>query len=316
MPRRMTQAQFDAQRSRGWVFTINNYTDDDVQKVLSLSTKVEYMIAGYEVGKEGTPHIQGYMYRRNPIRGKTCRLALPRASLEKARADALENYAYCSKDNNLLAEAGTPPQKNGGDSVAEKAEKNVKLLTENLRDLIDAGEVSALAGPAVVRARLAYRQAAPEFDPSKECKRGVWIFGKSGVGKSRWVRSTYDDQPIFQKPQDKWWCDYAGEKIVLLDDLDTDTLGHYLKLWADVYPVSGSVKNMAPIKLQHEKFIVTSNWSIEELFREKPMFIEPIVRRFEVLEFQRGESSAEPVIVEHSSPRIVELRDEWGSLRN
>ena len=53
-----------------------------------------------------------------------------------------------------------------------------------------------------------------------------------------------------------------------MDDLDSNALGHYLKIWADRYKCNGEVKG-ATIELCHKVFIVTSNLSIEELFTKE-----------------------------------------------
>lgn len=66
---------------------------------------------------------------------------------------------------------------------------------------------------------------------------------------------------------------------MLIDDMDSTCLGHYLKNWSDHYPFSGEVKG-ATIPLLHEKLIVTSNYRIEELFEKEPIMIEPLLRRF------------------------------------
>jgi hypothetical protein len=49
----------------------------------------------------------------------------------------------------------------------------------------------------------------------------------------------------------------------------------------DHYSCTGEVKG-GTLPLQHERFIVTSNFSIEELFKDKPEMIEPIRRRCEI----------------------------------
>ncbi len=49
--------------------------------------------------------------------------------------------------------------------------------------------------------------------------------------------------------------------------MDTPALGHFLKIWADGAPCKGEVKG-ATINLQHHKFVVTSNFSIEKLFKD------------------------------------------------
>lgn len=63
--------------------------------------------------------------------------------------------------------------------------------------------------------------------------------------------------------------------------MDSTCLGHYLKIWADHYPCSGEIKGIT-IPLSHEKLIVTSNYSIDELFKDpkEAIMIEPLKRRF------------------------------------
>jgi len=68
---------------------------------------------------------------------------------------------------------------------------------------------------------------------------------------------------------------------VIIDDLDTDCLAHYLKIWADKYSCTGEIKG-GTIPLLHESLIVTSNYSIDELFKDDNMAL-AIRRRFKVI---------------------------------
>jgi len=52
-------------RNRAWCFTINNYTFEEMDACINLP--VEYKVFGFEVGKKGTPHIQGYLYHNDRI---------------------------------------------------------------------------------------------------------------------------------------------------------------------------------------------------------------------------------------------------------
>ena len=70
--------------------------------------------------------------------------------------------------------------------------------------------------------------------------RGEWHWGVPGAGKSHYVRRTYPDAYI--KSQNKWFDGYQGEKVIILDDCDTDTLSHHLKIWADKYPCKAETK--------------------------------------------------------------------------
>jgi len=109
----------------------------------------------------------------------------------------------------------------------------------------------------------------------------MWLWGQSGSGKSHDARHKYAEGAYYLKPQSKWFDGYNAEETIILDDLDESYLGHYLKIWMDHYACTGEVKG-GTIPLQHKRFIVTSNQSIEELFKDKPEMIEPIRRRCEV----------------------------------
>lgn len=96
--------------------------------------------------------------------------------------------------------------------------------------------------------------------------RGIWIWGCAGAGKSFKARSEYGS--YYLKSQNKWWDGYQGEPTVILDDLDFDggdKLGHYLKIWADRYACTGETKG-GTIPLNHDRFIVTSNYGIRDIF--------------------------------------------------
>ena len=97
-------------KARGWIFTINNWTEEDERAVLTLSEQenVKYLICGKEVGESGTPHLQGAVYFNNACRFSTMKKKLERAHLESARGDAFSNEDYCGKDGEILVEVGRP----------------------------------------------------------------------------------------------------------------------------------------------------------------------------------------------------------------
>jgi len=96
-----------------------------------------------------------------------------------------------------------------------------------------------------------------------EEERGIWIFGPSRVGKSMLAHNHFG--PVFKKPQSKWWDGYQGQETVIIEDLDFNggpQISHYLKLWTDVYALTGETKG-GTIPLNYKRMVITSNFTIQ-----------------------------------------------------
>ena len=262
-----------------WCFTINNPHpyDEDVLKAL-FPDVAAYLIFGREVGKKGTPHLQGYLQLKKKKRFTAMKKIHKEAHWEPAEGDQRSNFNYCTKDGDYV-ELGVPTSgKRGAPTMLERAARNQLLRDTPIDELVSSGEISLLQVRALKNCRMDLEQLKPAFAASDV--RGTWIWGPPGTGKSRSAREDYGDD-IYLKAQNKWWDGYTGQKVVILDDMDTDVLGHYLKIWADRYACTGEIKG-GTVNLRHEKFIVTSNFSIESLF-EKPEICAAIKRRFNVV---------------------------------
>ena len=87
-------------QSTVWVFTLNNYTDDDQERIRStvIQGVVRYVIFGRETGASGTPHLQGFVQFLSRKRLRSAKEVLgARCHLQPARSvDHAINY--CKKD--------------------------------------------------------------------------------------------------------------------------------------------------------------------------------------------------------------------------
>lgn len=262
---------------RRWVFTLNNYTEEDERRLSTFDCS--YLVYGREIGSSGTPHLQGFVvFTRTKRLSAVVALLNRRAHWEPTRGTNEEASNYCRKDGNFI-EFG---------SIPVRGRSN--LLTQCAEDvLLGVPPLSiAKSHPAVyVRHYRGLKELANAVQEpyNHDDVRGLWIFGKPGTGKSRYVRDTYGDD-MYLKSQNKWFDNYHDQTTILLDDFDRqgECLGHLIKIWSDRYACTGETKG-GTVSLRHHRFVVTSNYTIAELFGSDVEIYRAILRRFTIMNF-------------------------------
>ena len=83
-------------RSRGWCFTLNNYTGTDIESIKSIEN-CKYIFQE-ETGEKKTKHLQSFIYFDNARSFTSLKKLLPKAHLEAARNKAA-SIKYCSKED-------------------------------------------------------------------------------------------------------------------------------------------------------------------------------------------------------------------------
>jgi Putative viral replication protein/RNA helicase len=263
--------------SRNFCFTCNNYTDEHINnlRLLFESGLVRYLVYGKEVAPTTlTPHLQGFIvFKKTQRLSGAIKQLFGCHVLVRARNSTNQQAAdYCKKDGEYT-EYGVLNQQGKRNDLLEIAKK------------LDAGaslrDVAVSAPDTYIRnyRGIANYKALITNDYTPEGLRGYWFVGAPGSGKSRTAR---DENPgAYLKAQNKWWDGYAGEKVVILDDLDKGAigLGHHLKIWADRYAFTGEIKG-GIVKTAYDKFIVTSNYFIEDLWKDDKEMCAAINRRF------------------------------------
>jgi len=98
----------ETNRSRSWVFVINNYTPEEEHIVKTMECR--YVIFGYELGsKKQTPHLQGYVVWHDAKTYRPTKKALGgRCWTQIAMGNSLENFNYATKDKRYF-EKGLRP---------------------------------------------------------------------------------------------------------------------------------------------------------------------------------------------------------------
>lgn len=269
---------------RNWCFTINNFTPEDDP----LKFDCTYVVYQHEIGKEGTPHYQGYCEFDKLMRMSALKKIHPRASWHLRKGNQQQAIDYCSlavykgEDKGRVAGPWTTgtPKKQGERTSLEEFGQDLVDNKRTFKEVCTTNPGMALKYAKNIQTVI----STIAEDYAHDDVRGHWYVGPPGTGKSHAARAV--DPDYYMKPQNKWFDGYEGQKLIILDDLDRGgvCLGHYLKMWADKYAVTSEIK-CSTVKLQHHKFIVTSNYTINELWGDDPVMCEAISRRFKVREF-------------------------------
>lgn len=118
---------------RSFTVTVNNATDYDLGDCIGLldTYPVKYAIFGFEKGeKSDIEHIQAYYSFKNRIRFDTITSMIPRAHVELAKGNSVQNRKYCSKDG-LFVEFGEISEQ--GKITWSKLEEAMVNPKENLK---------------------------------------------------------------------------------------------------------------------------------------------------------------------------------------
>jgi len=266
--------------AKHWCFTLNNPAPDEVKP----GPEYDYMVIGKEVGAEGTHHLQGYIALKSKARMTALKKWLPRAHFEVCKGTPEQNRAYCIKDGDYHEDGvlPAPAQKAGGDKRKAQYQEAYELAKQGRRDEIDPEFLIRYDG-ALRRIEEEHRVCPETLDDQFTA---VWIWGGPGVGKSRKARDDYGSS-LYVKNCNKWFDGYKDEDHVLIEDVDPDTVAHSAnkyKLWFDRYPIPVEVKGGSKM-IRPKLFIVTSNYEIEECFKD-PRDAAAIRRRCKVIHMQ------------------------------
>lgn len=119
---------------------------------------------------------------------------------------------------------------------------------------------------------------------------GLWVCGKTGTGKSKWVRSYFKrlGMKIYNKPANsKWFDGYQDQPVVLLDDFSKDSakiVGSSIKIWSDEYASTVEIKGSS-VSFKPKFLVITTQYDIEDIYKPQAdrELYEAVCRRFKVI---------------------------------
>lgn len=266
-------------RVRDYVFTLNNYTDDEVE--LIKQTDCRYIIFGKEVAPTtGTPHLQGYIYfeEKKSMTAIHKLKGWSRVALKEAKGNGDQNKAYCSKEGDVF-EKGEPINQGKRadlDDVYQQIREGKQLdeiIDANPEAYLKAGKVMEKLEDIHLRKKL--RTTMTE---------GEWIYGPTGVGKSEYAFQAPGSKYIW--PDDKgWWDGYRQQEVVIIDEYRGQLTYYELLKMVDIHPnYFVKRRNREPMPFVSKKVIVTSALPPWEIYKNlhKNDSLKQLYRRFKI----------------------------------
>lgn len=254
-------------QSKSWAFTLNNYTDEDIQ--LITDWEKNYLIYGKEVGENGTPHLQGTIVFKSGKRLGGLKKLHNSIHWEPCiNLDASINY--CMKDKNYVIQDNRKQGKRNdlSDAIECLREKGLKTLKNEHPEVY-------------VKYHSGLEKLVNETQPERDFKPYVtWLWGSPGTGKTRYVNDREKSLWISDN-NFKFWNGYENQEAVCFDDLrESDiTFTQLLKVldrYAMTVPIKGGHRNF-----NSKRIYITCPFPPTEFFTNTNEKIEQLTRRID-----------------------------------
>lgn len=288
--------RLESKRYREWVFTINNYTDTDKTGVEAMKSR--YLVYGYEVGKNGTPHLQGYVAFPTVKSFNQIKKLMPRCwTAPRAKKSTPKKASdYCKKDGNFFERGDLPHQGQRCDMV--------DYINATQASIAETGKPIRLRQRFIEHTSLMARYpkfcadvAAAFYEPPVLVPgelEVLWYVGSAGAGKSlpvwteHWLKKSHEEKFYKKKCDSKFWSNYDYQDTIYLEDLapDHNVGAGFLKELMDYYPFEADIKHGNGMLIRPRRILVTSQYYPRQFpFSEQDK--EAIMRRIKIVEVKK-----------------------------
>jgi len=197
---------------------------------------------------------------------------------------------YACKDDKEPMIFGVKPESAGEREKSRFAAARQQAMTGNPDAVMDDQiYITHFSNISRIAHRALAMRDTKDLDQLPDC---YWLYGVPGAGKSFFARQMFP--ALYVKEPNQWWNNYipGHHTCVLIEDLDPSHayMAHYVKTWTDRYAFRGNVKNEDPILIRPPAFVITSNYSVEQVFgasHDRFVDCQAIRRRMKVIRFDK-----------------------------
>jgi len=281
-------------QQRNWVFTINNYTDQDEKQLKEISNM--YILYAYETcPTTGTPHLQGYLYSKAKISQKALSKKIPRAHFEIAKGDLDMNKSYIigpyEKDGKT--KPYNPNHVIIGIEPSQGQRKDLDKLKEQILNHETTSDDIAVENPILyhqyARTLTKIEDIALRRRFRTEMTTCVWYYGSTGTGKSHTAYLDYHPDTHYNWKDDGGWQDgYCQQETVIINEFRGEIKYKDLLLMVDKYPYEIRRRNREPMPFTSKHIIITSALPPSEIFTNLHAkdSLEQLTRRIKIVKLE------------------------------
>lgn len=289
-------------RARGWICTLNNYTDVELAKCISFADeKCQYACIGKEVGSTGTPHLQIYFQMKTSYSGQSIKNQTSKRMWTGIANDPNKSRKYCQKEGDY-SEFGTFM-----DTVIAKAKGQAKggavqkakfdALNKSIDDGMTLDQIRHNHSELFFKHRPAIIHAMKDANirHARKTKSCVHVYvGPPGVGKTKTCHEFAGSGAYWQASKNgMWWDDYDGRQNIILDDFNGQIPFWYWKRLTDFTPMNLEVKGGMIGLYGSPTIFITSNSHPKDWWKEMSQFdLGALYRRIHVLKVWNPETLA------------------------
>lgn len=218
-----------SRRSRGWCFTANLPDGwEQFPPIEEANWEYEYLVYQYEKGTH--PHIQGYVYFKNAIVGKSVAKRLYdwcgiHCHLEVAKGSPEQNKVYCTKEESRIVgygpfEFGIMPEQGKRSDLSDCFNLfREEGLTDELLAKYPSQLVMYHGKMKQLKNEVEHREW--KFTEERQPPQVIVIYGPTGTGKTREAHEAGKDKggTVMCDYSSRYlWGQYEGQEVVCFDE--------------------------------------------------------------------------------------------------
>lgn len=263
-------------RGKSFMYTLNNYSDEDVERLKLLECKY-HVIGKEEAPTTGTPHLQGCITFNKTLRYAAARKLIGGHLLCPEVIETARNY--CMKDKDFIV-------------IDNRKQRGTRSDLNEVTSFVKEGhtlkETALKFSDTYVKYHGGLLQLTRHMqqDAPRSCKPVVhWYYGATGLGKTRCI---FDSEPELWATSDslQYFNGYTNQRAAVFDDFRGGfcKFRELLRL-LDRYPLTVNIK-YGTANWNPDRIYITSNKAPDECYDKPDEDMQQLIRRIDnIVEF-------------------------------